>query len=70
MYFEIIGEISDVETIATGSSIRELARLQRIYGPGHWRKLKGTATILFLNGVICMAEVHWYKAHGIGKSLR
>jgi hypothetical protein len=27
MYFEIIGEFSAVETIATGSGIRELARL-------------------------------------------
>jgi hypothetical protein len=34
MTFEILGEISEVETIATGSGIREVARLRKIYGPG------------------------------------
>ena len=34
MQFEIIGEITDVETIAVSSSIREIARLRRIYGTG------------------------------------
>jgi len=40
VYFRILGEITDVETIATGSGIRELARLRRRYGPGRWRKRK------------------------------
>lgn len=39
MNFEILGEIRDIETIAIGRSIRELDRLQKIYGPGRWRKL-------------------------------
>jgi hypothetical protein len=34
MNFEIVGEITDVETIAAGSGIREVARLRRIYGRG------------------------------------
>jgi hypothetical protein len=34
MYFEIIGEITDVKKIAEGSSIQEIARLRKIYGPG------------------------------------
>ena len=67
MYFEIIGEITDVESIAVGSSIREIARLRKTYGPGRWRKLKGRATIRLLDGTICGAELHWYEAHGIGK---
>jgi len=67
MYFEIIGEIIDVESIAVGSSIREIARLRKTYGPGRWRKLKGRATIRLLDGTICQAELHWYEAHGIGK---
>jgi len=67
MYFEIIGEITDVESIAVGSSIREIARLRKTYGPGRWRKLKGRATIRLLDGTICKAELHWYEAHGIGK---
>ena len=29
MDFEIIGELADIETIATGNSIRELARLRQ-----------------------------------------
>ena len=43
MTFEIISEITEIETIAVGSKIRELARLRRRYGPGRWRKLKGVA---------------------------
>jgi len=38
MAFEIIGEITDIETIAVGREIRDLARLRRVYGPGHRRK--------------------------------
>ena len=41
MPFEILGEISDLETIATGNKIREIKRLRRIYGRGRWRKRKG-----------------------------
>ena len=44
MDFQIVSEIRDPETIAIGSGIRELARLRRAYGPGRWRKRKGTAT--------------------------
>jgi hypothetical protein len=67
MGFEIIGEIADIETIAVGSSIRELARLRKAYGSSHWRKLKGTAMIRLSDGTVCEAEIHWYEAHGIGK---
>jgi hypothetical protein len=41
MPFEIVGDITQVETIATGRRIRELTRLRRLYGRGRWRKLKG-----------------------------
>jgi len=67
MVFEIIGEVTDVETIAVGSSIREIARLRKTYGPGHWRKIKGIATVRLLDGTVYEAEIHWYEAHGIGK---
>jgi hypothetical protein len=67
MGFEIIGTISDVETIAVGSSIREIVRLRKLYGTGRWRKLKGMATVRLADGTVCEAEVHWYEAHGIGK---
>jgi hypothetical protein len=65
--FEIIGEIKEIETIATGSSIRNLSRLRKIYGSGSWRKLKGVAQVRLSSGTIRLAELHWYEAHGIGK---
>lgn len=67
MYFEIISEITDIETIARGRGIRELARLHKKYGPGNWRKLKGQATVRMEDGRIHYAEIHWYEAHGIGR---
>jgi hypothetical protein len=45
MYFEIIGEIENIEPIAVGTSIRDISRLRRRYGSGRWRKLKGNATV-------------------------
>ena len=67
MHFEILGDITDIEPIAMGSAIREVARLRRQYGRGRWRKLKGIARIRLANGRIRHAELHWYEAHGIGK---
>ena len=67
MYFEIVGEITDVETIAVGASIRDIARLREEFGSGRWRKMKGLATVRLANGRIRRAEVHWYEAHGVGK---
>ena len=67
MDFEVVGAIENIETIAVGSAIREAARLAKAYGPGRWRKLKGTAAVLFSDGTTARAEVHWYEAHGIGR---
>lgn len=67
MQFKIIGEIDDIEIIAVGSGIRDIARLKEQYGTGHWRKLKGVATVELITGHIRQAEIHWYEAHGIGK---
>ena len=67
MQFEILGEISDIETFATGSGIREIARLRRIYGRGRWRKRKGIARIRLADGTVHLAELHWYEAAGIGR---
>lgn len=65
--FEIVGEIRAVETIATGHAIRILAKLNRLYGNGNWRKLKGMVSVRLPDGTITEAEVHWFEAHGIGK---
>jgi len=65
--FQIIGTISDIEVVAVSHSIRDLDFLQRTFGSGRWRKLKGVARVLLENGRMRLAEVHWYEAHGIGK---
>ncbi len=67
MNFDILGEISNIETIAVGGGIRILKILEKRYGRGRWRKLKGIATVRFKNGEVRVAEVHWFEAHGIGK---
>ena len=67
MPFEIVGEITQIETIAVGGSIRDLARLRRLYGRGRWRKLKGVALVRLRTGRTRSAELHWYEAHGIGR---
>lgn len=67
MIFEIISDITDIEPIAIGTSIRDIRRLRKTYGKGRWRKLKGTAQIRLRSGSIRLAELHWYEAHGIGR---
>ena len=68
MDFDIIDEIAEIEIIAKGPGIREINRLKKIYGRGNWRKMKGIAHIRVApEGKICLAELHWYEAHGIGK---
>ena len=66
-HIEIVGEIWDVEIIARGKGIRELHRLNRVYGRGRWRKLKGRANIRLDTGQVRQAEVHWYECSGIGR---
>jgi hypothetical protein len=67
MNFEVVGDITNVETFAVGNSIRELPRLRRVYGAGRWRKRKGFARVRLNDGQVRRAEVHWYEAHGIGR---
>jgi len=67
MGFEIIGDITDIETIAAGSSIREISRLRKFYGRGRWRKIKDVAIVRLPDNTLRKAEIHWYEAHGIGK---
>lgn len=65
--FELIGTISEIETIATGRGIRELPRLKKLYGAARWVKKKGQAQIRLADGTIRSAELHWYEAHGVGR---
>ena len=67
MDFEIVGDITAIEPIAVGRGIRDRRRLQKLYGKGRWRKLRGIATVRLMDDTIHTAEVHWYEAHGIGR---
>ena len=67
MDFAIVGEITDIETIAVGKGVRDRRRLRKEHGVGRWRKLKGIASVRLASGRIRLAEVHWYEAHGIGR---
>ncbi len=67
MPFELLGEVTEIETIAINRGIREVERLRKQYGRGRWRKRKGVATVLLPNGVARTAELHWYEATGFGR---
>ena len=67
MHFEISGEIQSIEMIASVHSIRELRRLNRVYGKTTWRKRKGVAKIRLSDGTAKIAELHWYEGHDKGK---
>jgi hypothetical protein len=67
VYFEVIGDLSAIEIIAVGPSIRQLEALREQYGGGRWSKLKGVARVRLGDGTIRRAELHWYEAHGVGK---
>jgi hypothetical protein len=66
VFFKVVGEMLDVETIASGKGIRERRRLRKLYGGRDWKKRKGTAAIRLADGTMCYAELHWYEAHGVG----
>jgi len=67
MEFEILSEITDIETIATGRGVYIRHHLEKVYGKGRWRKKKGVSTVRFEDGTTGKAEIHWYEAHGIGR---
>ena len=64
---EVVGALRDIETIAAGAGVRVHQRLNRAYGRGRWRKMKGNAAVRLGNGMVVDAEVHWFEAHGIGR---
>jgi len=67
MEFEILGEIRGAETIATGRGVYIRRYLERTYGKGRWRKMRGMSTVRLAGGTIVEAEIHWFEAHGIGR---
>ena len=67
MWFELVSEIRGIEAIVAGPSIREIRRIEKLYGKGRWRKLKGFADVRLPDGAVVRAEIHWYEAHGVGR---
>ena len=67
MKFEILGDIRNIETNATGRGVYIRRHLDRTYDKGRWRKRKGTATVRFGDGTVWEAEIHWFEADGIGR---
>jgi len=66
MHFEVVGDVTNIQVIAVGRRIRQLARLRRLHGKGRWRKMKGEAVVRLVSGRLRRAELHWYEAHGVG----
>lgn len=66
MQFEILDEITNAETIATGSGIRELASFRKLYGLDVGASARDSRVRL-RNGEIVMAAVHWDEAGHVGK---
>lgn len=67
MEFEIVGDITDIELIARGVSVRQRARLRQRFGGRRWRKMKGHALIeIRATKRRRQVELHWYEAHGVG----
>ena len=64
---EVLSEIRNKEVIARGSSVKIRMRLEKLYGRGSWRKMKGIAEVRLSDGSVTLAEIHWFEAHGIGK---
>lgn len=48
--FEVVGDITNIQVIATGHGIKRLKHLRKRYGGRRWRKLKGKATIRLVSG--------------------
>jgi len=67
VHFKVIGKLLEIEIIAAGHGIKNLNRLNKLYGKTNWRKLKGICQVKLEDDTILEAEVHWYEGHGIGK---
>lgn len=70
MDFELLSDITEIEVIARGLSVKIRQHLNHTFGHGNWRKLKGVALIRDTQtGYVGWAEIHWFEAHGIGRKL-
>ena len=68
--FDEIVEILHSETIARGSSVYVRHGLNKRFGRGKWRKMKGAALWQRPeDDKVFLIEVHWFEAHGVGRHL-
>jgi hypothetical protein len=66
--FDVLSEITGIQIIARGVGVDARHYLNRMYGRGRWRKMKGCAWVrLKRSGEEFYAELHWFEAHGIGR---
>lgn len=66
--FEYLSELYNIETIAKGTGVRARHALNRRFGQKYrWYKKKGRATVLYSDGRVSEAEIHWFEAQGIGR---
>ena len=63
----LLSDIRHIERLFRGPSVHQRRTLDRKYGKGKWRKLKGIGLVQSPGGSIFLAELHWFEAHGIGK---
>ena len=68
MHFEIVGEISDIESLPLELESEFYLSYENDTAQ-RWRKRKGVAKVLLSDGTVRDAEVHWFEAHGIGKKM-
>jgi hypothetical protein len=66
MPFEIVGDITQIETIATGRHIRELPRPSQAAWSRAMAEAEGDRDGPTAKWTLRRAELHWYEAHGIG----
>ena len=64
---KILSEIKNIEVIAKGSSVKIRKKLEKLYGRGNWKKMKGIAKVRLSDNSVKLTEIHWFEAHGIGK---
>jgi hypothetical protein len=61
--FDVLSEITGIQIIARGVGVDARHYLNRMYGRGRWRKMKGRAWIrLKRSGEEFYAEIHWLVA--------
>ncbi len=68
MGFKVVGDMTEVETIAVATSIRELPRRRRADGAGRWRKRKGNSQVRHEVGSVFAARCTGMRLTGSAAS--